>query len=64
MRQEIIKLAEQVCDRRGWSESYVSRAFGHGTIMKVLREGKRGVWPDTAERFKAWLQSQLDETPS
>lgn len=61
MRQDLIKLAERVCAKRGWSESYVARAFGHGSIMKVLRDGRRGVWPETGERFKAWLESKLKE---
>ena len=56
-----VKLAEEVCVKRGWKESYLARAYGHGTIMKVLRDGRRGVWPDTAESFKAWLQVKLDE---
>jgi hypothetical protein len=61
MNDDLIKLAETVCKRKGWKESYLARAYGHGTIMQVLRKGKRGVWPDTAADFKAWLEQQLRE---
>lgn len=57
MDKEILKLAESVCIEKGWSESYLSRKFGHGTLMTIARDEKRRSWPETEQRFKAWLEA-------
>lgn len=59
MTEELLKLAHAVCKHKGWTESYLARSFGHGTIMENIR--RNTVQFSTAERFKAWLEQQLKE---
>jgi uncharacterized membrane protein YheB (UPF0754 family) len=62
MQTEIIKLIEAATAKTGWAESTLSLHFGNRFAAERVRKGTASL--RTAERFKAWLQSQLDETPS
>jgi hypothetical protein len=66
-KEELINLAEAVCEQKGWGERYLSERFGQSNAMRILRDGKHGLGLNTAERFRSWLEDQLspsEPTPS
>lgn len=62
LKDELIGLAEALCEQRNWSERYLSELFGQSNAMRVLRDGKHGLGLNTAERFRSWLLDQLNDT--
>jgi hypothetical protein len=64
MRQELLNLAGAVMSKKSWAPSTLEKAFGSPGVLNTIEHGKRGPTFATAERLKAWLQSQLDEPSS
>jgi len=60
MRQELLKLIGELKTKTGWADTTIENKFGSPYLIRTIRIGKWGPSLKTAERFKAWLQTQLD----